>query len=114
MKKWCFNYYHFHQNENGFKSLEHLRSEMKKWCIRYNNVRVMSVHKYKTPTAVERELLEQLHREHGQTVYLDLAPKNSNNEKPKLIEKQATIQFIPQNTNWAFATRPLADISEIA
>ena len=107
-------FYFYHQFGNGFTSLEHLRTEIKDWCYRYNNVRVMSVHNYKTPARVEQDLLDKLRQDNCQTVYLAFAPKDPNNEKRKLIERQDTIRLVTQNTNWAFTSRPLADIPDIA
>ena len=107
-------FYSLYQEQNGFTSLEHLRDRMKDWCYRYNNVRVMSVLNYKTPSKVEHELLQQLHTNNGQVTYIDLYRSKIKHARQQEKEFTGIIQFTPQNHNWAFATRPLVNIPDIA
>lgn len=88
----------------NFTSLSQARALLKDWVFRYNNVRPMSVLGYKTPAAVERELLVQLAAEQNIVTFKDIerAPCGI-----KHIERSAQIRLHTKNEVWAFAARPI-------
>ena len=99
---------------SGFTSLEHARECQKDWVHRYNDIRPMSIHNFKTPSKVEAEMLEQLRTEQGRVTYKDMEHLPGSGKLPIQVEKTGVIKFVKQNIDWALASRPLYEIKDAA